>query len=66
LEPFDKNDEVQVGYYHILAENMNEAISIAKENTEFAFGSTARIEVRRVKTKEVTTRFEYRGTLVSS
>jgi len=66
LEPFDKNNEVQVGYYHILAENLDEAISIAKQNPEFEFGSTARIEVRPVKTKEITTNFEYPKTAVST
>ena len=66
MEPFDKNDEVQVGYYHILAENLDEAISIAKQNPEFEFGSTARIEVRPVKTKEITTNFEYPKTAVST
>lgn len=59
VEPFNEQDEVQVGYYHILAKDMEEAISIAKGNPEFEFGTTARIEVRPVKTKEVTTNFEY-------
>lgn len=59
VEPFNEHDEIQVGYYHILAKDMEEAISIAKGNPEFEFGSTARIEVRPVKTKEVTTNFVY-------
>ncbi len=57
--PFNETREVQVGYYHIYAENMDDAISIAKRNPEFEFSSTARIEVRPVKTKETTTGFDY-------
>ena len=57
--PFNETEEVQVGYYHIMADDMEDAIAIAKKNPEFAFSSTARIEVRPVKTKEVTTGFEY-------
>lgn len=52
-------DEIQVGYYHILARDINEAIEIAKRNPEFEFGTTARIEVRPVKTEEKTTGFVY-------
>jgi hypothetical protein len=57
--PFNETKEVQVGYYHILAGDMNEAVSIAKENPEFEYSSTARIEVRPIKTKEVTTNYVY-------
>jgi hypothetical protein len=57
--PFNETKEVQVGYYHILAGDMNEAVSIAKENPEFEYGTTARIEVRPIKTKEVTTNYVY-------
>jgi hypothetical protein len=64
--PFNEKDEVQVGYYHILANDMDEAISIAKRNPEFEYGSTARIEVRPVKTKEVTTNYVYPKTELSS
>jgi len=56
---FDRNQEVQVGYYHILAEDLNEAIAIAKENPEFEYGSTASIEVRPIKMKESSTGFVY-------
>ena len=55
----DATKEVQVGYYHILADNMDEAISIAKENPEFAFVPSATIEVRPIKMKEEQTGFEY-------
>lgn len=56
---FNETDEVQVGYYHILANNLEEAIEIAKGNPEFEYESTARIEVRPIKTKESETGFEY-------
>ena len=46
---FKETLEVQVGYYHILAEDMDEAIAIAKENPEFAYSGTARIEVRNMQ-----------------
>jgi len=57
--PIDATREVQVGYYHILANNMDEAIEIAKRNPEFAFVPSATIEVRPIKTKEVETNFVY-------
>src|SRR4029078_4833906 len=38
--------ETQVGYYHILANDIDEAIIIAKENPEFEYVSSATIEVR--------------------
>jgi Uncharacterized protein conserved in bacteria len=50
---------VQVGYYHILANNIDEAIEIAKENPEFEYSSTATIEVRPLKMKEEKTGFTY-------
>jgi hypothetical protein len=58
-EPFNETKEVQVGYYHIFAGDLDEAIAIAKLNPEFEYGTTARIEVRPVKTKEATTEFVY-------
>jgi hypothetical protein len=57
--PINETGEVQVGYYHIFAKDLDEAISIAKGNPEFEYGTTARIEVRPIKTKEVTTGFVY-------
>jgi hypothetical protein len=57
--PFSESKEVIVGYYHILAHDIEEAISIAKRNPEFEYGTTARIEVRPIKTKEETTQFVY-------
>ena len=57
--PIDASKEVQVGYYHIVANNIDEAIEIAKRNPEFAFVPSATIEVRPIKTKEVETNFVY-------
>jgi hypothetical protein len=57
--PFNETKEVQVGYYHIRVRDMAEAISIAKENPEFEYGTTARIEVRPIKMKETSTGYVY-------
>lgn len=54
---YDK--EIQVGYYHIRALDINEAIKLAKENPEFEYVPSASIEVRPIKTKEIETGFEY-------
>ena len=51
--------ETQVGYYHILANDINEAIKIAKDNPEFEYVASASIEVRPIKTKESETGFVY-------
>ena len=58
-EPFSETKEVIVGYYHILAADVHEAIAIAKGNPEFEFGTTARVEVRPIKMKEEKTGFIY-------
>jgi hypothetical protein len=57
--PFNEAKEVIVGYYHILAKDMDEAIALAKGNPEFEYGTTARIEVRPIKMKEESTGFKY-------
>ena len=57
--PFSQTKEVIVGYYHILAGDLNEAITIAQANPEFEYGTTARVEVRPIKMKEETTGFTY-------
>lgn len=57
--PYSDSKEVIVGYYHILAKDLAEAVAIAKENPEFSYTSTARIEVRPIKTREVTTSYVY-------
>ena len=58
-KPIDATGEVQVGYYHIMARDIDEAIEIAKQNPEFAFVPSASIEVRPIKTKEAETHFVY-------
>ena len=57
--PFNESKEVIVGYYHILARDIDEAISLAKDNPEFEYGSTARVEVRPIKMKEESIGFVY-------
>jgi hypothetical protein len=58
-EDIASDKEMQVGYYHILANDLDEAISIAKANPEFEFVPSATIEVRPIKTKEIETGFVY-------
>jgi hypothetical protein len=55
----DASKEVQVGYYHIRANNLEEAIEMAKENPEFEYVPSATIEVRPIKMKEEKTNFVY-------
>ena len=50
---------IQVGYYHILASTIEEAIQIAKDNPEFEYVPSASIEVRPIKSKENETGFVY-------
>ena len=57
--PFSEGKEVIVGYYHILANDLDEAIAIAQGNPEFAYTTTARVEVRPIKMKETANKFVY-------
>jgi hypothetical protein len=57
--PFSEGKDVIVGYYHILAKDLDEAIAIAKGNPEFEYTTSARVEVRPIKTKEATTQYVY-------
>jgi hypothetical protein len=57
----DGKGEIQVGYYHILAKDLEEAVAIARKNPEFQYGTKAIIEVRPIKTSEKTTGFVYPG-----
>ncbi|PTT35111.1 hypothetical protein DBR28_12685 [Chryseobacterium sp. HMWF028] len=57
--PIDHNKEVHVGYYHIRASNIDEAVEIAKENPEFEYVPSATIEIRPIKMKEEETNFIY-------
>ena len=59
--PYNETKEIIVGYYHILAKDLDDAISIAKENPEFAFHSHAKIEVRPIKIREESTSYDYPG-----
>jgi hypothetical protein len=59
LNSVDPNKEVQVGYYHIIAQDISEATDLAKENPEFEYVPSASIEIRPVKTKEDQTKFVY-------
>ena len=58
-EVIDSAKEVQVGYYHILADTISEAIEIAKQNPEFEYVPSAKIEIHQIKTKEEKTNFVY-------
>jgi hypothetical protein len=57
--PYNETKEIIVGYYHILAKDMEEAIVIAQGNPEFTFVQGARIEVRPVKMMEESTSYVY-------
>jgi hypothetical protein len=59
LTAIDASKEVQVGYYHIRANDIEEAIAIAKDNPEFEYVPSASIEIRPIKTKEEKTSFVY-------
>ncbi len=55
----DASKEVQVGYYHIMADSLDDAIEMAKANPEFEYVPTAKIEIHQIKTKEQKTHFIY-------
>jgi hypothetical protein len=55
----DGSGEIQVGYYHVRAESLDEAIAIAKRNPELEYSPTARVEVRPLKTAESETGYDY-------
>ena len=55
--PYNETKEIIVGYYHILANDLDEAIAIAKGNPEFEFVKGAKIEVRPIKMMEQETGF---------
>jgi hypothetical protein len=55
----DPSKEVQVGYYHIVADDIEQAIAIAKLNPEFQYVPSASIEVRPIRMKEEKTNFVY-------
>jgi hypothetical protein len=55
----DSKALIQVGYYHIVAADLDEATAIAKRNPEFEFSATAEVEVRMIKGQELETGFVY-------
>ena len=57
--PMDPRGIIQVGYYHIVAHDAEEAVAIAKMNPEFEFSTTAQVEVRMIKGSEAQTGFVY-------
>jgi hypothetical protein len=57
--PYNESPEVIVGYYHVKAKDLDEALSIAKRNPEFAFVTGAKIEVRPIKMIEQSTNYTY-------
>ena len=57
--PVDSTKETQVGYYHIMANDVDEAIDIGKRNPEFEYVPSTSIEVRPIKMKEEQTGFIY-------
>ena len=59
--PYNETKEIIVGYYHILAADIDEAIEIAKGNPEFEYTPGATIEVRPLKIKEESNQFDYPG-----
>ena len=57
--PLKLTTEMQVGYYHIRASDVNDAIEIAKGNPEFEYSKTARVEIRPITEGEESTGFDY-------
>jgi hypothetical protein len=57
--PYNETTEIVVGYYHVMAKDLDEAIAIARRNPEFAFIKGAKIEVRPIKMMEQSTNYTY-------
>lgn len=55
----ERAGRVQVGYYHLRARDMDEAVALAKQNPEFEHSSTAQVEIRMIKAEEASTGFVY-------
>lgn len=58
-QTIDDSKEIQVGYYHIRATNLDEAVGIAKGNPEFEYDASAKVEIRPIKTEEEATGYVY-------
>jgi uncharacterized protein YndB with AHSA1/START domain len=52
-------DEIQVGYYHVIASNFDKAVEIAKMHPEFEYCASAKIEVRPINPKDEISGFVY-------
>ena len=50
--PFNETKEVIAGYFHIVANDLDEALAIAKKNPIFEDGLGAKIEVRPIRIVE--------------
>jgi len=59
--PYNESKEIVVGYYHIIAKDLDEAVAIAKANPEFAFTKSTKIEVRPIKLMEDSISYVYPG-----
>ncbi len=57
--PLHEGKEIIVGYYHIKARDINEAVALAQRNPEFEYTTSGRVGVRPVKTREEMTGFVY-------
>ena len=57
--PYNETKEIIVGYYHLLANDIDEAITLAKGNPEFAYNDNAKIEVLPIKKMEDSTSYVY-------
>jgi hypothetical protein len=58
-ETYSKSEGIDAGYYHIRATDLNDAIAIAKENPEFVYRPSAKIEIHSIKTEEDSTGYVY-------
>src|SRR5262249_35504287 len=58
-QPYQASGEINAGYYHIRANDLADAVEIAKRHPEFRYRPTAKIEVRSIKTEEDTTGYVY-------
>lgn len=57
--PYNETKETIVGYYHIIAKDLDEAVAIAKANPEMEFIPGSKIEIRPIKGIEESIDYEY-------
>ena len=58
-ESYNESEDTDAGYYHIRAVDLDDAIVLAKQNPEFMYRSSAKIEIHSIKTEEKTTGYVY-------